>query len=210
MSSEEDILPILHMDRVVSILDILTLNTVFSSSMERSLILSYASEILISHIEYVFLLQDFCLFFLVLISWIDNILDSIRNIHEIRTMYALATSDEIGREPDIMRILDILGVVDIHRSNNTETLIDILAIDPAHRRVIDICGIYLGREAIHDSLTITCHMKARIRMRTTRYMVGICRILDTIVVMESWQRNTLKESSKRRKNINLRINIETR
>jgi hypothetical protein len=157
------------------------------------------------------LVSEYLSFFLEIdILGIDDVLDSIWGVLQIATRDTLTASDEISREPYITRVLDISRVVDIARLYDSERLVDVLTIDPWHSRVVYIGRVYLGRETVEHILTVASYVITRIRIRRTRYMIGVVTILHAIVVMEFWQRYRSEQWSELREGISTMDMICTR
>ncbi len=183
------------MDRIISIFYILALYTVFSCRIIRASIGPDSCERSMVSLILWAIFEDISFSRCILFTRIADIIYRICDILQSCTANTFTTPDEITREPYIMGILDIFRIENIHGTDHSEWLIDILTLHPGHDRVIDIFRIDLGRETVEDILTITCHVETRICVGCTRNMIRVLCILYSIIVMKSWELYTPKQFS---------------
>lgn len=141
----------MHVMDPSSIFDIVRFDDRISCDIFRSCIDHRTSrDVDIEIMELPFIVQDFCLLYIIHFFWKLFISDAVLLILQVVTSYTFLTSHEIRREPYVRRISDIATIEDIVGVRDTSTHVDIRAILAGEKRIIYIRHARIAKGAISD------------------------------------------------------------
>lgn len=149
--SNPDISRAMHVMDPSSIFDIVRFDDRISCDIFRSCIDHRTSrDVDIEIMELPFIVQDFCLLYIIHFFWKLFISDAVLLILQVVTSYTFLTSHEIRREPYVRRISNIATIEDIVGVRDTSTHVDIRAILAGEKRIIYIRHARIAKGAISD------------------------------------------------------------